>query len=105
LNGTNKQTTSSQLHFSLNFANIGSMETKVKKRIPCKIISSVPINSKETAIVPMNEKFERLHESDELHAANFWSKQTHRVSTAGAFGICMGILNTIPTGQILDCLA
>jgi hypothetical protein len=77
----------------------------MKKRIPCKIISSVPIDSKETAIQPMSRTGEYMHENDELHAANFWNKQTKRVVNSGAFGICAGILNVVPTGQILDYLA
>jgi hypothetical protein len=105
LTRTNKQIPLSQLIFPPKFANIAIKEVEMKKRIPCKIISSVPIDSKETSIQPINATCEYPHRSDELHAANFWNKQTHRVSNSNAFGICMGILNAIPAGQILDYLA
>jgi|GEM_PF-2816714 len=80
-------------------------EVEVKKRIECRIISSSPIGVKETATVPISLNFECLHKTDELHTANFWNRQTRRPSNSNAFGICMGILNAIPAGQILDCLA
>jgi len=80
-------------------------EVEVTKRIPCRIISSVPIGSASTEIQPMSGKNECLYGSDELNAANYWGKQVHRVTDLSAFGICAGILNSMPTGQILDYLA
>jgi hypothetical protein len=77
----------------------------VKKRIECRIISSSPIGAQPTAIAPVSLSFECLHKTDELGAAHFWNKQTQRTANKNAFGICMGILNTIPAGQILDYLA
>ncbi|MCE5340922.1 MAG: hypothetical protein LLF92_07320 [Planctomycetaceae bacterium] len=77
----------------------------MKKRIPCKIISSVPIDSQETAIQSIGQAREYVYGNDELHAADFWNRQTHRVSNSNAFGICAENLNTIPTGQIINYLA
>jgi hypothetical protein len=93
------------LKISPKFANITIKEVEVKKRVSCRIISSVPIGSPVTAIQPISQRTERLYESDELHAASFWAKQSHKVKDLNAFGICMGILNTVPAGQILDYLA
>jgi hypothetical protein len=77
----------------------------MKKRITCRIVNSVPTGCEERAIEPRKEQSQYLHEEDQLQAANFWAKQASKTTNVNAFGICMGILNSVPTGQIVDYLA
>ena len=70
------------------------------KKIPCRVISSVPIGVTGTRLQPERDIKEHLCEFYNSPAVNI--KFVYPSQTAN---IDMGIFNTFPTGQFLDCLA
>ncbi|MEN6385868.1 MAG: hypothetical protein ABFD79_11825 [Phycisphaerales bacterium] len=77
----------------------------MKKRISCRIVNSVSIDTEERSIQLAKEPHENFNEADLLQTAHFWSGQSHKSINVSAFHVCRQIVNNAATGQILDFLA
>ncbi|HBG26577.1 MAG: hypothetical protein A2Y10_16245 [Planctomycetes bacterium GWF2_41_51] len=76
------------------------------KKISCRVIKSVHFGVTGTALQPIERMNDCLYESDELNTAKFWFEQVKgTIKNIKGFELEKGILNSMPSGQILDYLA
>jgi hypothetical protein len=76
------------------------------KKISCKVISSVPLGQINAGLLSVRLSNNTPYELDDLTAADLGFKHNRNMGhNLKAFNIGIGIMNSFPIGQILDCRA